>query len=85
MVGARDQERFICETSAVVVVGNIAGLMGVREDDEKCGLKGPGPPLGLPGLCSCNGWVPVWSHVCVEAALVPGIQHQIDFKTKIML
>jgi len=38
-VDARDQERFIGETSAVVVMGNVAGLVGARGDD-KFGLKG---------------------------------------------
>lgn len=36
-IGARDQAGFTGETSAVVVVGNIAGPMGAGRDDEKCG------------------------------------------------
>lgn len=55
MVGARDQERFIGDTSTVAVVGNIAGRMGVKGDDEKCGLKGQVLPLWAPRVVWLGG------------------------------
>lgn len=78
MVGSRDQERFIRETSTVFVVENIAGLMGARGDGEKCGLKGLSPPSSrsLGCVAVMAGWLR-GPCVRVEAALAPGSQRQV--------
>lgn len=73
MVGSRDQERFIGETSTVFVVENIAGLIGARGDDEKCGLKGLSPPSsGSPGCVATIAGCLRGPRMRVEAALACG-------------